>query len=87
MGLPAKKSSRSSKRRRASHFALKKMEMSSCSHCKKKILPHKVCPFCGYYAGREIIKIKIKTKAGKKKQKEGKKEKPRAKKEEKPEKK
>jgi len=70
MGLPAKKSSRSSKRRRASHFALKKGELSFCSHCKKKILPHHICPFCGYYAGREIIKIKIKTKKGKKKKEE-----------------
>jgi len=87
MGLPAKKSSRSSKRRRASHFALKNKVMSPCSHCKKKIISHQICPFCGYYGGREVIKIKIKTKAGKKKQKGEKREKPKAKKEEKPEKK
>jgi large subunit ribosomal protein L32 len=28
--------------------------------CGQIILPHRVCPFCGYYKGREVIKIKEK---------------------------
>jgi large subunit ribosomal protein L32 len=60
MGLPAKKRTKSSKRRRASHFALKIIQLTLCSHCKKAIPAHQVCPFCGYYKGREVIKIKTK---------------------------
>jgi large subunit ribosomal protein L32 len=58
MGLPAKKRTKSSKRRRASHFALKHRALTVCSHCRKAILPHRVCPHCGYYRGRQVIKLK-----------------------------
>lgn len=60
MGLPGKKLSRSSKRRRASHFALTPLNLSKCPKCKKPIRSHHVCLFCGYYAGEEVIKIKSK---------------------------
>ncbi|MEM4648252.1 MAG: 50S ribosomal protein L32, partial [Candidatus Pacearchaeota archaeon] len=28
----------------------------------ERILPHQVCPFCGYYKGRKIIEVEIKEK-------------------------
>ncbi len=59
MGLPGKRLSRSSKRRRASHFALVKKTLTPCKDCKKAIMPHLACPFCGKYKGRQIIKIKL----------------------------
>jgi len=34
--------------------------LTTCSHCKRKILPHHVCPYCGYYRGREILKLETK---------------------------
>jgi large subunit ribosomal protein L32 len=58
MGLPAKRRTKSSKRRRASHFALKHNPLSACSHCKQPVLPHRACPHCGYYRGRSVIVIK-----------------------------
>jgi large subunit ribosomal protein L32 len=57
MGLPAKRRTKQSKRERASHFALKKFTLSVCSHCKRKIRPHVVCQHCGYYKGRQVLKI------------------------------
>ncbi len=29
-----------------------------CSQCKKAVLPHRVCPFCGYYKGKPVVEIK-----------------------------
>ena len=61
MGLPAKRRTKQSKRERAAHFALKTFTLTTCSHCKRKIRPHQVCPHCGYYQGREVVKMKLKT--------------------------
>lgn len=57
MGLPAKRRTRTSKRERASHFALHPTSVTLCGHCRKTIVPHRVCPFCGWYRGREVIHL------------------------------
>lgn len=62
MGLPGHRRTSSHKRRRAAHFALGKISATKCGHCGKAILPHHVCPHCGYYKGRQVITIKLKTK-------------------------
>jgi len=38
-----------------------KVQPAICSNCEAKILPHRACPKCGFYKGREIIKIAKKT--------------------------
>lgn len=58
MGLPSKRRTKQQKRERASHFALVETSLTTCSHCQRRILPHRVCPHCGYYRGRSVIKIK-----------------------------
>lgn len=60
MGLPGHRRTSSHKRRRASHFALKAKSLVKCSHCGQKISPHQVCPFCGFYKGKEVISLKKK---------------------------
>ncbi len=79
MGLPAKRRTKQSKRERAAHFALVEANLTTCSHCKRKILPHRVCPYCGYYRGREVLKLEqlITKKAKKRSEKAAKKEKAR----------
>lgn len=57
MGLPAKRRTKQSKRERASHFALRALSLAPCSHCKRFILPHRVCPHCGYYKGRPVAAV------------------------------
>ena len=58
MGLPGHRRTSSHKRRRASHFALKKLNLASCPKCKEPVLPHKVCANCGTYAGRKVLNLK-----------------------------
>ncbi|MDO8490110.1 MAG: 50S ribosomal protein L32 [bacterium] len=58
MGLPGKRLSRSSKRRRASHFSLKKQSFVVCPKCEKNVIPHRACSNCGTYKGREVLKLK-----------------------------
>ena len=71
MALPTQKQTKSNKRKRALNFRLKKIKLASCPKCKKPILPHRVCGFCGTYAGREVIKVKSsKSKVKSKKKKE-----------------
>lgn len=58
MGLPGHRRTSSHKRRRASHFALGKANLTACPKCKKPVQPHHACTFCGTYAGRQVTKVK-----------------------------
>ena len=62
MTVPGKRRSASAGKRRRSHQALSKIKTIKCSKCGKPTLPHRVCPFCGTYQGREVIKFKPKKK-------------------------
>jgi len=62
MGLPSKRRTKTSRKDRASHFALKKTALTKCTKCGKPVLPHRACVVCGTYKGREIIKIKTRAK-------------------------
>lgn len=55
MGLPGKRRTTSSGRRRAAHFALTKPSIMSCQKCGKPKKPHYACRFCGYYRGTEVV--------------------------------
>jgi len=72
MSTQAKKRTKQQKRERASHFALDKKQLSECPKCKKPIMPHRVCKFCGYYKGQDVLMLD--TKAERKKKKTKKKE-------------
>ncbi|MCB9803051.1 50S ribosomal protein L32 [Candidatus Nomurabacteria bacterium] len=58
MGLPSQKRTKSSARRRASHFALKKPSVLVCKNCSASILPHRACPKCGYFKGEKKVPAK-----------------------------
>lgn len=58
MALPTQKRAKSRKRVRQYQYRLIKISLSKCSKCGKPVLPHQVCSFCGFYAGREVIKPK-----------------------------
>jgi len=57
MAVPKKRHSKSKTRRRRTHLYLKKPNLVKCENCGEMKLPHTVCPFCGFYKGREVIKI------------------------------
>ncbi len=57
MALPARHHSRSRVNKGRSHLALKPLNLVKCPHCGRKILPHRVCPYCGYYKDKEAIDV------------------------------
>jgi large subunit ribosomal protein L32 len=36
-------------------YKLKSKKLVECSNCHKDIVPHKACPKCGYYKGKEVV--------------------------------
>tara|TARA_B100000959_G_C14619523_1_gene475566 strand:+ start:329 stop:499 length:171 start_codon:yes stop_codon:yes gene_type:complete len=56
MSVPKKRITSSSKKQRASHFAIKKQNLIKCINCKTALLPHHACDKCGWYKGKKVIK-------------------------------
>ncbi len=69
MAVPRHHMAKGKQLRRRSHLALKALKLIPCSQCKREILPHVVCKFCGYYKGREVINVLAKELKKKEKQK------------------
>lgn len=55
MAVPKKKTSKSKRDMRRSHDNLNAPGISLCSQCKEPKQPHRVCPSCGTYKGKEIL--------------------------------
>lgn len=57
MALPKRKHSKSRRdRRRSTNSKISPAaNLSICPQCKKKRLPHRVCPHCGYYKGKPVV--------------------------------
>lgn len=56
MAVPKQRQGRIRTRtRRATHDRIDKPASSVCPQCGEVKLPHRVCPNCGYYKGREVI--------------------------------
>ncbi|MBN1290790.1 MAG: 50S ribosomal protein L32 [Candidatus Latescibacteria bacterium] len=55
MPVPKRKTSKSKKRMRRSHWNAPIPPMATCSHCGQPVMPHRVCPGCGYYKNRQVI--------------------------------
>ena len=59
MAVPKKRQSSTRRdKRRANHRAAKP-RLNECPRCHSPRLPHRVCPVCGTYAGREVISHEI----------------------------
>lgn len=63
---------RSQRDKRRFHRVLKVKNFSVCPKCKKPVLAHTMCSFCGFYKGEEIINVleKLDKKEKKRKEKE-----------------
>ncbi|MFC2058453.1 50S ribosomal protein L32 [Chloroflexota bacterium] len=62
--LPKRKYAKARQGKRRSHLALAIPTMAPCPQCHTPKLPHHVCPFCGSYRGREVLKAKTEKKKG-----------------------
>lgn len=59
MAVPKKRTSRARRdKRRATHKA-PLAKLSRCPRCHSPRIPHRVCPTCGTYAGREVVRQEI----------------------------
>lgn len=57
MPNPKRRHSAARTHKRRAHDALKKVGVSECPQCHEQKLPHRACPFCGHYKGREVIEV------------------------------
>jgi len=56
VALPKRKKSKARQRSRSAHYKVSAPQLVECPQCHKPKLPHHLCPACGYYDGREVVK-------------------------------
>jgi large subunit ribosomal protein L32 len=66
MAVPKRRTSRSKQGHRRSHHAVKAVQVQYCRECNEPVLPHRVCPNCGYFQGRIAVEPEDETKEKKK---------------------
>ncbi|MGH2922782.1 MAG: 50S ribosomal protein L32 [Solirubrobacterales bacterium] len=55
MAVPKKRQSSARRDRRRAQHKARRPRLNECPRCHSPRLPHRVCPTCGTYAGREVI--------------------------------
>ena len=62
MANPKRRHSNTRTRLRRAHDHLIIRSTSRCSNCGHPILAHRICTKCGYYKGKQVLTIAVKTK-------------------------
>ncbi len=57
MPNPKRRHSKARTARRRAHDSLRARSFSECPNCHEQRLPHRACPKCGYYNGREVMEV------------------------------
>ncbi len=57
MANPKNRHSSARRDKRRAQWKLDVPNASKCPKCHEPKMPHRVCPHCGYYDGREVVKI------------------------------
>jgi len=58
MAVPKRRVSKARRdKRRSSHWKLSLPGLAKCPNCGQAVLPHTMCKACGYYKGREVVKM------------------------------
>ncbi len=58
MAVPQRRTSKTAKRLRRGHFKLAPVSLVACPRCGALVRPHHVCGACGYYKGKDILRLK-----------------------------
>jgi large subunit ribosomal protein L32 len=58
MALPKRKTSKQRRDQRRAHDSIKPVTLSICKECGDYKKAHHVCPSCGRYKGKQVIKVK-----------------------------
>lgn len=57
MANPKQKFGKSRTRKRRANWKAESPSLVACPKCKAMKMPHSVCGECGYYDGREVVKV------------------------------
>ena len=57
MAVPKRRTSKSKKRKRRTHYKAAKPTLNPCPKCGEARQPHHVCPNCGFYKGVKRLVI------------------------------
>lgn len=57
MPNPKRRHSRARRDRRRTHDSLEVLSASQCANCGVSKMPHRVCPSCGYYRGKQAVRV------------------------------
>ncbi len=60
MAVPKRKLSKRRKRLRRGHDKAANVATQPCSRCGAPKLSHRICPSCGYYAGKKRLEVEDK---------------------------
>jgi len=55
MAVPKKRTSSARRDKRRANHKAGRASLARCPRCHSPHLPHRVCPNCGTYAGREVV--------------------------------
>jgi large subunit ribosomal protein L32 len=55
MPVPKRKTSKSRKKKRRTHWKLGERGLAKCPKCNEFVIPHRACPHCGYYKDNKVI--------------------------------
>jgi len=62
MAVPFRRTSKTTKRMRRTHYKLHVTGVTTCPNCGAMIKSHTICPKCGYYDGKQVLKGKSEVK-------------------------
>lgn len=57
MANPKRRHSKARTRTRRSTWKAAAPSVTQCPQCREPKLSHRVCPHCGYYAGRAVLDV------------------------------
>jgi large subunit ribosomal protein L32 len=57
MAVPKQKQSHARTSKRRAQHKIKPPRLRACPQCHTPGLPHRVCPVCGSYGGREVVDL------------------------------
>lgn len=58
MAVPKRRHSKARTNSRRSQWKISATATQTCPQCREPKLPHRACPNCGTYDGREVIQVK-----------------------------
>ena len=59
--LPKQRVTRARQGMRRQHHKLTAPHLVTCPNCRALKVSHRVCMSCGYYAGRQVVDIELRT--------------------------